>query len=452
MRLCHHDTGVATCECPLGLSGACDTCTLRVTPDGDGDGQSWDDAMGSVVAAGEPASSLSGLGATCELWLSEGTHHVFESSVTADTIRLRGKVGVYGGFAGDEASRDARHGAATLLDGDDQARHIAFVNNAGNVLDRLTMQHAFASGGGDNGRGAGVFVNTVADLSIVDCIIRDNRANYSGGGIYSNYTTSLTRTSLIGDRAGESGGAMRTQGGVLTFRDVVVAYNHSATVTGGIDLQNGNGTLTNLLVVGNTAQSVGGLRGLSAGLAIDGATIVGNSASSESGGLDTVGALTNSILWGNYAPTSANLVSTQAPSYCESEPAVTGTGDISVDPRFVHAPRAWDMVVAATEADHIDVARLDIYSVGDVIELGDDDVARTVTAIATSITFSPALDAVPAAGTSVAVWGARESDTVEDFGLATNSPCADAGDPTTTTPDLGGNGPNGTRDIGCYER
>lgn len=82
-----------------------------------GDGLSWATAF-RRVQAGIQAAKAAAHGATCEVWVAEGTYYVYRHNAH-DTVRLRRRVDVYGGFAGGETDRRSRSPAVheTVLDG-----------------------------------------------------------------------------------------------------------------------------------------------------------------------------------------------------------------------------------------------------------------------------------------------------------------------------------------------
>jgi hypothetical protein len=82
--------------------------------------------------------------------------------------------------------------------------------------------------------------------------------------------------------------------------------------------------------------------------------------------------------------------------------------------------------------------------VGDVIEIGLDDIARTITVdLGATLTFTPALTVASTADTLIHNWGPGATDLVVDLHLSPSSPCIDTGDTSalpTDTADLDGDG------------
>ncbi len=64
---------------------------------------------------------------------------------------------------------------------------------------------------------------------------------------------------------------------------------------------------------------------------------------------------------------------------------------------------------------------------GFILEIADDGIARTVTAVlGDQITFTPSLTAASTAGVRVDNWGAGATDLEVDLYLQSGSPCIDA--------------------------
>src|SRR5207245_4297137 len=123
---------------------------------------------------------------------------------------------------------------------------------------------------------------------------------------------------------------------------------------------------------------------------------------------------------------------------------VGGSGNISGDPLFAHAPVFTDATVAAGTTTTVAVGTAARYVTNQVIEYANDGVARTVTAVNTStnvLTFTPALAAASQAWKILENWG-TSTNVTEDFHLAATSPGIDTGknlpDPLASTIDLDG--------------
>jgi hypothetical protein len=127
------------------------------------DGSSWMNAFGTIQAALDALGENGGW-----VWVAEGEY--------PESIRLKSKTSLFGGFSGVEADirdRDAsRH--RTMLIGD-TTRSVVFMEHF-TLLDGFTIEN----GGGEQGGG----VCTGGWLSIIrNNVIHDNHVSWSGGGI-----------------------------------------------------------------------------------------------------------------------------------------------------------------------------------------------------------------------------------------------------------------------------
>lgn len=73
-----------------------------VTPSGSGDCSTWATACSLQTA-------LTGAASGDEIWVQQGTYAPTTGTDRTATFSLKGGVGVYGGFVGNEATRDARN-------------------------------------------------------------------------------------------------------------------------------------------------------------------------------------------------------------------------------------------------------------------------------------------------------------------------------------------------------
>lgn len=135
-----------------------------------GDGNSWATALASIQAGINAADATDSW-----VWVAEGEY--------VENITMAGGVELYGGFAGGEATLAARDPAANVavINGNDAGRVVSFgaIQFAG--LDGFTIINGLA----DTTGGGGIRCDGCdATTFIKNCAIRNNRAQYRGGGIY----------------------------------------------------------------------------------------------------------------------------------------------------------------------------------------------------------------------------------------------------------------------------
>jgi hypothetical protein len=95
-------------------------------------------------------------------------------------------------------------------------------------------------------------------LTLVDCILSDNRAQFVGGGILNNGTATLIRTTLEGNRviSDRGGGLMNLSGASVTIADSTFVRNR-AELGGGL-ANVGTATITNTTFAQNSGNFGGG--------------------------------------------------------------------------------------------------------------------------------------------------------------------------------------------------
>lgn len=133
--------------------------------------------------------------------------------------------------------------------------------------------------------------------------------------------------------------------------------------------------------------------------------------------------ITNSIVWNNYPGTIGGVV-----TYSNIEGGYTGDGNIDSAPFFLNTPNLWDRTTAAGTTTTIEVSDAVRYSIGDEIEINDDEVVRTVTfASGNIVAFTPALVSASTFDMLIENWGTGATDLDEDFYVHPSSQCIDAG-------------------------
>jgi len=307
----------------LALGGKAHAATCRVTPSGGGDGGSWTQAAGLQSALTDTHCT--------EIWVATGVYT--PGAAPDDSFRIRPGAAVYGGFAGDETTRDARDPAVNVtilsgdIDGDDtntdgnfiaetsadihgaNTHHIVMMDGttAAGSITATTVLDGFTLTGGDNtngytGGGAlwcrGSGVGHACSPTLAHLVFSGNNAQF-GGAMYN---------------IGVSGGASSP-----TLTDVTFSGNSAANYQGGAMYNDGgiggvsSPRLANVTFSGNSAFSGGAMfnSGEDGGISnpmLSNVTFSGNSAIGDGGAMYNYGVggtssptLTNVILWGDTA-------------------------------------------------------------------------------------------------------------------------------------------------------
>jgi predicted outer membrane repeat protein len=410
------------------------------------DGSSWDDALLSVQQGIDEAAASSE--PYCEVWVAEGVYRP-SALASTDFIVLAPDVHVYGGFDRTEQSRSARDWEQNLteLNGCHQVGpgiwdcvHHVVHGASYSILDGFTITGGKADGSlPEHQRGGGMLIDGITDLRIANCTFTDNHA-VDGGAIYSKWATSLEISRC-------------------RFIDNSAVYGGAIYSTRGADR-----LITNSLLVANYAEYGAALYNFTYQWAdtpeLINSGLFGNVATATLGGgavynSESLPRIANCILWGNEPTSIVDFNSEPTVIYSDVEGGYFGTGNIDQDPELANVPLLWDRTVDPGGTDYVVVADWSRYATGDVIELGDDGLQRSVVDIRRAldqVQFSPALSDPTSDGMLVANWGPSPTSVHEDFHLRASSPCIDsANDADAPDEDLEGNPRCGTADMGAYE-
>jgi len=368
------------------------TIYVDVAATGSGDGSSWTDAFTDFQAGINAASSGE------EVWVAAGSYYPAsqpnidpdETSDRFNHFSLRNAVLVYGGFAGNEISRDDRDIEAneTILSGDigtlgddsDNGYHV-FYHPEGTDLNGTAVLSGFTiSGGNADGSyphwfGGGMY-NKASSPTITNCTFSGNSADLHGGGMSnaSSSSPTITNCTFFGNSVGETGGGMYN---IYYSYPTIIHCTFSGNSTG----RNGGGMgndsassppIINCTFSGNSADEDGGgmYNAAASSPPITNCTFSGNSAGENGGGMynsdHSSPSLLNCILWGNTAESGNevyNYSSTPTFSYCDVEGGISGTNNIDIDPLFVRNP--------GTNGSN-DLGDLHLTSVSQCVDAGDN--------------------------------------------------------------------------------
>jgi hypothetical protein len=227
----------------LCLSSAAAASVIRVKPDGnDGNnGSSWSSAKQHVQAAIDAAA------AGDEVWVAAGTYCECDAS---RSIVLKSGVALYGGFAGQETSREQRDWRAneTILDALQRNRVLVIEEGASSDtrVDGVTIQNGNSPetyGGGIRSPGGAP--------TIANCVVTGNWAPYSGG-IDSWGPALIVNCVITRNRCRGAGGGVGLVEG--TIRDCVVTENTADNSWGG-GIYCYKATVLNNIIRGNWASN-----------------------------------------------------------------------------------------------------------------------------------------------------------------------------------------------------
>lgn len=242
----------------------------------------------SWATACELQTALSSAGLGDQVWVASGTYRPTTGSDTNATFSLANGVKVYGGFAGTEtelSQREWKTHITTLsgnLSGGAHSLHVVTANSTS----LATMLDGFTVTGGQapSGAGGGVYISN-GSLSIANCDIVDNSANY-GGGIYQDGSGQVNISDSIIERnqAGTQGGGLYITGDV-TLTDTLVLTNTSGSFGGGISVWTGDLFLIGGTFANNRAGGNGGGANVNSSIYITGTQFISNTTTQYGGGI-----------------------------------------------------------------------------------------------------------------------------------------------------------------------
>ena len=340
---------------------------VKPTATGTGDGSSWDNASGDLQKMIDELADNNVSQQAGEVWVAAGTYKPQSQLISgmnySASFRMRDGISVYGGFAGNETSKQKRAKGTmpwdfknvTVLEAAYYESKLAWTNSKWTVgsdsrhvvwfapmsgeseftrvttLDGVTVQGGYAQGntGLDDfktDRGAGVYMDG-ANAYLSNCIVRENYATGNGGGVYLK--NGRAQTSLIyNNNADADGGAVYVENRGLVHRSMLT--NNSALNGAGVYLYNGAEAssddpdhpeyliLSTCVVSNNTVRGNGAVYCDKGGVLMQN-TITNNECvtatdatdvnASQTGGIyvDEYALVLNSVLWNNQMQGGTNI-------------------------------------------------------------------------------------------------------------------------------------------------
>lgn len=329
---------------------------------GTGDGSSWENASGNLQNMIDELAKNNPQNIPGEVWVAAGTYvpqvQVISGTTYSASFLMRDGISVYGGFAGDEISKQEREVGKmpwnfvnkTILEGSyyehsktswnesnhkwtltSDSRHVVFFSplpsegksgfDKSTILNGVTIRGGYAQGGEGvadfmTDRGAGVYMGINATLE--KCIVTENSSTGNGGAVYM-YGGRVMNSLIYNNNADGDGGAVYVDNAGIVLASMLT--NNSANNGSGAYLAHtGNWTdgkphpeyliLSTSVVSNNTSRLNGAVYCAKGGVLMQN-TITNNDCptatdntsanASQSGGLyvDSYGLVINSVLWNN---------------------------------------------------------------------------------------------------------------------------------------------------------
>ena len=252
-----------------GLQSVTQAITITVIPavlhadtagsDPGGPGFTWANAFKHPQSAIDFAFSCNV--SNVQVWVRTGTYYRPSGSGNGPVIQMRNNFGIYGGFAGTEtalAQRNKINANATILDGQDLSYHV--INAAtSNVVDGFIVQNGNApSGAGVNDQyGAGLNNYHQTNITVENCIFRDNFAQMGGAAIANSQgVMDIFNCAFYNNMVYGPGGAIDNESNISYITNCTFTGNQGGL--GGalayLNVPSGS-TLTSSILWGNTAAS-----------------------------------------------------------------------------------------------------------------------------------------------------------------------------------------------------
>jgi predicted outer membrane repeat protein len=184
---------------------------------GNNNGNSWENAFNDL------ANAIDFSDGEDTFWVAEGTYHPTTGSDRTLSFSFPDNSTVLGGFSGTETASAEKDAEAhqTILSGDigtqdEQTDNSYQIVNGANylVLDGFIIEEGYANGTSPNDLGAGMYNPTgLNDISIKNCIFRNNTAISQGGAIFNDQYISNIKAEncdFFNNSANESG-AIKSQ-------------------------------------------------------------------------------------------------------------------------------------------------------------------------------------------------------------------------------------------------
>lgn len=335
----------------FGTAGSMEAAVIYVDGEVNGavdDGESWETAytyLQDALTDAEPGD---------EIWVAEGIY----GGMTFDLVD---GVALYGGFAGNETSRDQRDWGAynSILDGEGIRRVVEASGTSGSPLGSDTVLDGFTvTDGATTGNGGGM-LNYYSSATIRNCVFKSNSATNFGGGLCNQNSNATIRDCIFEDNqttgSGAHGGGMANRDSDPLVIDTRFLWNYSAYRGGGMNnYPNSDPTLINVEFIDNVAvTSGGGLNSWSSNNPkLVNVTFFGNSVTSGSGGgihdegTGKTTSVTNCIFWANSATTAGTdqigPASGVDVTYSLVQDGYPGEGNITNEPDFETVPDPGD--------------------------------------------------------------------------------------------------------------
>ena len=324
-----------------------------------GSGLSWDDASGDLQRMIDELADNNPQNLAGEVWVAAGEYEpqaqIISGTTYSASFRMRDGISVYGGFRGDEETKQERDKGAmpwnytneTVLRGaaytdnlewensrwtlTSDSRHVVWFaplpseNKNGfdrtTILDGVTIKGGYAQGGlgmdeFQTDKGAGIYASLNAYTQ--NCIVKENLATGNGGAVYLGGGR-LTNSLVFNNNSDANGGGVYVENAGIILACMIT--NNAANNGGGVYLNHSGAwsdglnhpeylILSTSVVSNNTSRNNGAVYCNKGGVLLQN-TITNNDCptatdntdanASQTGGvyIDTYALIINTVIWNN---------------------------------------------------------------------------------------------------------------------------------------------------------
>ena len=255
---------------------------------------------------------------------------------------------------------DTENPGDVVIDGGGNGRVVTFENGetANTILRGFTVQNGVGQVLGGSTYCGGIYISDNSIVSIEDCIVRQNTANYDAGVLVrAGSNPTISRCVIEDNHADVNTGGIGVYNGSATLNDCTITGNTSGNWCGGVwsDV-NAHVDLNRCIIDSNSSNHFGGGLLLFGGSAsVVNCDFYGNTVNNDGGAIFMQAAtldLRNSIVWSN-SPNPIRIWEVGSPStlnisYSDIEDGMDGLvgqnrnltwgdGNIDADPQFVDA-------------------------------------------------------------------------------------------------------------------
>ncbi len=194
---------------------------------------------------------------------------------------------------GDNLTISGAGAASTIIDANELDRAFAVQSGTSLSISGVTIrggeQTATGPGSNSTAPGDGGAIYTDGTLSVQDSVLSGNSAVDGGGGVFADTTavsTSIANSTLTGETADSSGGAVWIMSGGLTLTNDTISHDSANGAGGAVAVQSGPVVISGSTIADDVANNAGGAVYLSnAGpLSVSSSALDGDSTGNQEGG------------------------------------------------------------------------------------------------------------------------------------------------------------------------